>query len=66
MGDKLLTTDELAERWHMTRYALAMMRMRGTGPAFLKISHKKVLYKEADVVAFEEENYRADTAGATA
>lgn len=48
-----LTTESLAERWHLSSGTLANMRVRGAGPAFCKIS-SSVRYALADI-----ENYEA-------
>lgn len=61
MSDDLLTPDQLAERWGVTRQALAQMRYRGTGPAFVKIGARRVLYRPQDVLAFEESQVRTRT-----
>ena len=51
--DLLLTPKDLASRWHVTVGALANMRCRGDGPAYLKLGAKAVRYRWLDVVAFE-------------
>jgi excisionase family DNA binding protein len=57
-----LTTDELAERLSVTRHALYKWRARGDGPPFIKISRRKVLYRLADVEAWETDRLRRNTA----
>lgn len=60
---KLLTTEELAERWGISPQTLCSWRMKsnfGKGPAFIKIG-RRALYRLKDVEAFESNNRRAKT-----
>lgn len=50
----VLTPDELAERWSMSRESLAYLRYQGRGPRFFKAG-RLVRYRLADVEAFEAE-----------
>ena len=50
-----LTTIEVAERLRISRRTLERMRVDGTGPRYIKVGPGKksrVLYREADVVAW--------------
>lgn len=55
-----LTTDQLAERLHMSRQRLACWRLEGFGPRFHKIG-SRVLYSERDVAEWLESRRRAST-----
>jgi hypothetical protein len=44
----------LAERWDTTEGALAQQRYKGTGPVFIRVGKRTVLYRLADVLAYEE------------
>lgn len=50
-----LTPRQLCKRWgdEKTPEALRMDRYRGVGPKFVRISPKRVVYRLADVEAFE-------------
>jgi hypothetical protein len=59
--DKLLTIDDMLERFGgTTRGSWAQSRYKGTGPRFLKVG-KRVLYRESDVVAFMDAAARTKT-----
>lgn len=52
----LLTPVELAQRWRMTVGALSNWRVKGKGPAFIKMGagrNTKVLYRLEDIEAYE-------------
>lgn len=57
-----LTQRQLAERWHISPRTLEQWRWLGKGPRFLKIG-ARVLYDEADVVAFEAAQLCQNTSG---
>lgn len=57
----LLTPDQLGERWGKSRQALANMRFRGDGPAFVKIGARTVMYRVEDVLAYETAQIRHRT-----
>lgn len=60
-AELLLTTDQLAKRWHMDEKHLSNMRQKGGGPAFFRPSggrRGRVLYRLADVQAYEEKNLK--------
>ena len=50
--DPLMTTDEAAEYLNANVLHLAQLRHRGQGPAFIKFSAKKVLYRRSVVDAW--------------
>lgn len=54
MGEIVLTTRELAQRWKMTVDALKMMRYRKQGPAYRKYG-KAIRYNLEDVKRYELE-----------
>lgn len=58
----LLTPEQLAETLNTTTQRLAVHRMNGTGPRFVK-EGRRVLYRLADVEAWLEANTRDRTTG---
>jgi hypothetical protein len=56
---EFLTVDQLVARWHsqVASATLATWRSRGNGPRFVKIGGR-VLYRTADVIAWETKNTR--------
>jgi hypothetical protein len=52
-ADDLLTPAQLAKRWHVSVDALRKLRERGTGPAFIVMNRRRILYRLFDVVNFE-------------
>ena len=50
----------LARRWGLSERTLERWRCFGEGPSFLKLG-SKVLYRLADIEAFEAERLRAST-----
>lgn len=60
--DGYATPEDLTERWPgTTRGGLAQQRYLGRGPKFVKIG-RRVLYRWADVYAYEEANTHERTA----
>lgn len=62
---KLLRTKEVAERLGVTERTLERMRVRGDGPAFVKLGAGRtsvVRYEEADLEAWLESRRRTSTA----
>jgi predicted DNA-binding transcriptional regulator AlpA len=53
---KLMTPQELAAMTGLRVQTLAKMRCQGHGPAFVKLSHRAVRYKAADVAAWIDSN----------
>jgi hypothetical protein len=51
--DSVYTPAEVAERYHTTELTLAQWRYKKKGPAFFR-SGKRVLYREAALVAYEK------------
>lgn len=47
-----LTPRQVAEILHTSEAGLAQMRYRGTGPKFIRIAARKVIYLRADVEAY--------------
>lgn len=60
--EKYLTVVQLAERWHLHKKSLGNWRVKGTGPAFIKIG-KKVLYSLAVIEAWEKNITQKSTVG---
>ena len=61
MTNDLLTSEELAERWKMSAGTLQNWRVKGRGPAYIKLGEgraTKVLYRLEDVVEFENQSHR--------
>lgn len=58
----LITPDELAEYLGTTTQRLAVHRMNGTGPRFVK-EGRRVLYRRSDVEAWLDANTRDRTTG---
>lgn len=54
------TAPEVAERLRVSEPTLARWRCTGKGPAYIK-SGGRVLYREADLTAYEERNLRSKT-----
>lgn len=52
--------DEAAERLKCSKGTLANWRTAGGGPRFIKYG-RKVLYPEAELIAFEQKNLRSST-----
>ena len=52
MATELLTEAQLADYLQVTRRTVQTWRMRGTGPAWIKVGEKAVRYAMADVQAY--------------
>ncbi|TXI54295.1 helix-turn-helix transcriptional regulator [Mycolicibacter arupensis] len=50
------TPKEVAAALHMSEAALAQLRYRGTGPKFIRIGSRRVLYRWADVSSYLDRN----------
>lgn len=63
--DRHLTPKELASRWNVAVQTLANWRASGKGPRFLRVGggtiRGPVLYRLADVTAYEDANTIAST-----
>ncbi len=57
-----LDQNTLADRWQVSPRTLEQWRWQGRGPRFLKIGGR-VVYRLADVEAFETSNIHANTNG---
>ena len=49
---QILTTGQLAERWHTSRARLANLRSQGKGCAYFKLG-RRVMYRKKDVEKYE-------------
>jgi excisionase family DNA binding protein len=56
-----LTPKETAERLRTSVGTLSNWRVQGAGPRFIKLG-RKVLYPEAEVMAYEQRQLRSNTA----
>lgn len=54
MSRTFLTIEQVAERWHTTPQAIHARRHRGNMPTPIK-SGKRLLWNEADIERFEDE-----------
>lgn len=63
--DTNLTIPDLMKRWRCTKGALAQLRYNGTGPKYMKIG-RTILYRPADIEAYEAANTHQSTADETA
>ena len=50
--NRLLTTEQLADRWSTSRSYLANLRSQGKGCPYIKLN-RRVLYREVDVARYE-------------
>jgi hypothetical protein len=61
--EDVLTTEQLAERYHTTPAAVRDWRYKGTGPRFFR-SGKRVFYRVASVLMWEKEQEDKQAASA--
>lgn len=61
---RLATAAEVAEYLGTTVAQLAQQRYHGTGPRFVKIGTRRVMYRWSDVEAFLDEQTYVSTTGA--
>ena len=61
MASVILTSEGLAERWHVSTETLRYWRWNGTGPPYMKINGC-VLYRLVDIEQFERDHLRRHTA----
>lgn len=59
-ADQLLTTAEAAELLHTPVATLRWWRHQGTGPKAFRLGARKVMYRRSDVLAWLEQQYRAE------
>lgn len=58
MGERLLTTEEVAEHFRTVPATVRYWRHIGKGPRSFKVG-RRVLYRESDVEAWTEREYAA-------
>ena len=58
------TQRDLAQRWAMSERTLESWRWRGFGPDYLRLGGR-IVYRLADVEAFEHEQLRSSTSRAS-
>lgn len=51
---KHLTPKDLAERWSLSVQTLANQRSAGRGPAYLRLSGNRVVYRLQDIETYEQ------------
>lgn len=62
MVPRTLTTDELSEAIHVPKQTLAVWRVTGRGPRWIKLPHgRRVLYLESEVLKWLESGARTST-----
>lgn len=59
--DQLLTAGELGDYLGLSKQQLAMMRVKGDGPRFIRASANNIRYRWADVTAWLEANSHEST-----
>ena len=59
--DVRLSPEQLADMWGITTSQLYKMRLNGSGPPFIKISRKCIVYRLADVEAWENSRKKTHT-----
>lgn len=60
---KLLTLDEVAERYPIPKATLRFWRHQGTGPRSAKLG-RRVVYREEDVTAWIDAQFAAENGAA--
>lgn len=64
--ERFYSPKEVCERWPgMTVQTLAQLRFRGTGPRWVALSPKKLVYAESALVEYEKSQERTTTATAS-
>lgn len=56
----LLTPKEVARRFHMTPESLSNWRRENKGPKFIRFNKRRVMYRLADVLAWENARETGD------
>ncbi len=59
---KLLTCKETAERLGLSERSLERLRISGDGPPFIRLSQRRLAYREDDVTAWLARRVRASRA----
>ncbi|WP_018142827.1 helix-turn-helix transcriptional regulator [Alloscardovia criceti] len=54
MDTEILTPDTASKYLHITKGTLANMRYQSTGPTFIKVTPRKILYRKCDLDAWLE------------
>jgi predicted DNA-binding transcriptional regulator AlpA len=60
-SELLLTPDDTARLLRVSRQHLARLRVLGGGPPFVKLSHRVVAYRRADIEAWVAGRVRRST-----
>jgi len=55
LSEYLLTTEELAKRWGMSRSSIERLRFDGEGPPPVRLSDRTIRYKRSTVEQYERE-----------
>lgn len=63
MVDRILNTNEVSQLTRVPIATLRWWRHQGEGPRSFKLGPRKVMYKEADVIAWLENHYAAGELG---
>lgn len=56
-ADFYLKASDVARRWRTTDGYLRDLRAKGKGPAFVKLSHGRVMYRASDILKYEADGY---------
>ena len=60
MQQKLLTPEDLADRWNLTETTLSQWRWNGCGPRYIKMG-KGIRYRLSEIERFEDQKTCQDT-----
>lgn len=60
--EKMLTPAEAAQQLQVSTSLLAQMRYKGVGPRYVKVSPRKVFYRQPDLDAYVDSVTRQGTA----
>lgn len=61
MMENVLTVEEAAQRLRISKRSLERLRVVGKGPAYVKLTDRRVGYLEADLDAWLQQRRRAST-----
>jgi predicted DNA-binding transcriptional regulator AlpA len=61
-GRRLLTPDETADLLRISPRTLENWRARGHGPPYLRLTRRRIAYRERDVLSWIDSRLRASTA----
>lgn len=59
---RLLTCKEVAQRLGLSERSLERLRISGEGPPFVRLSERRLAYREDDVIAWLERRVRTSRA----